>query len=384
MKSTRREFLRRAAAAAGTLLIPRDGVVGQGRELSGGRLLATVPLDESAGRRVPLETLLGAALDARLFTDLSALTPETLVTATDRFFVRTASPGEMAWSLSVAGLVRQPQTLTLDALDRDVRPAGVHLLECSGNSAPTFGLMSSARWEGIPVQSVLDRVRPLAQASRVLVSGIDDLATPSRTSVPGASWIFAREDLERAGAFLATRMNGAPLLPDHGSPVRLVVPGWYGCVCIKWVNRIELVGDDAASTSQMREFAARTHQNGIPALAGEFTPAIIDHAAMPVRVEKWAVDGRVVYRIVGIVWGGSKPTSALVIRFKADQPFVRVSDCPLPASTSTWSLWSHVWRPETAGRYQIVLRIDESAVRTRRLDLYFYTREVVIDEAASS
>jgi DMSO/TMAO reductase YedYZ molybdopterin-dependent catalytic subunit len=380
--STRREFLRLAAGAAGTLLA-RDGVPAQARDLPDGRLLATLPLDESAGRGVPLETKLGAALDARLFTNLSTLTSETLVTATDRFFVRTASPGEMARSLSVGGLVRQPQTLTLDALGRDVRPAGVHLLECSGNSAPTFGLMSAARWEGVPVQSVLDRVQPLAEASRVLVSGIDDLATPSRTSIPGASWIFAREDLERAGAFLATRMNGAPLLPDHGSPLRLVVPGWYGCVCIKWVNRIELLGDDAAATSQMREFAARTHQNGVPALAGEFTPAVIDHAAMPVRVEKWVVDGRIVYRVVGIVWGGSKPTNALVIRFKVDQPFVRLSDCPLPASTTTWSLWSHVWRPAMPGRYQIVLRMDEPSVRTRRLDLYFYTREVVIDEAAS-
>jgi DMSO/TMAO reductase YedYZ molybdopterin-dependent catalytic subunit len=383
MNRTRREFLRRASAAAGTLLIPRAGVVCQGRDFSGGRLLATLPLDDSAGRRVPLETLLGTALDARMFTDLATLTPETLVTATDRFFVRTAGPGESAWSLSVGGLVRQPQTLTLDALGRDVRPAGVHLLECSGNSAPTFGLMSAARWEGIPVLSVLDRAQPLARASRVLVSGVDDLATPSRTSIPGASWIFAREDLERAGAFLATRMNGTPLPADHGSPVRLVVPGWYGCVCIKWVNRVELVGDDASATSQMREFAARTHQNGLPALAGEFTPAIIDHAAMPVRVEKWSVNGGIVYRVVGIVWGGSKPTNALVIRFKANQPFVRVSDCPLPASTTTWSLWSHAWRPETPGRYQIVLRIDEPAVRTRRLDLYFYAREVVIDEVAS-
>jgi hypothetical protein len=93
MMSTRREFLRRAAAAAGTLWIPRGGVSGQGRELFGGRLVATLRLDESAGRRVPFETLVGAALDARLFTDPSTLTPETLVTATDRFFHPDGRPG---------------------------------------------------------------------------------------------------------------------------------------------------------------------------------------------------------------------------------------------------------------------------------------------------
>jgi hypothetical protein len=175
-------------------------------------------------------------------------------------------------------------------------------------------------------------------------------------------------------------MNGAPLPRDHGSPVRLIVPGWYGCACIKWVDRVDLVPDDAAATPQMIEFARRTHQQGQPALAREFTPAVIDAAAMPVRVEKWTAAGRIVYRIVGIVWGGSKPTNALQIRFKSIQPWVAVDDCPMPATSTNWALWSHVWRPEAPGRYEIVLRVNDPAVRTRRLDIFFYTREVQIEE----
>jgi hypothetical protein len=188
-------------------------------------------------------------------------------------------------------------------------------------------------------------------------------------------------------------MNGAPLTPDHGGPaMRLVVPGWYGCACIKWVTRIELVTNDAQATSQMREFAARTHQPfdsreiesslraGQPLLARDFDPATIDTAAMPVRVEKWTDAGRAFYRVVGIIWGGSKPTNALSIRFKSGEPWIRVDDCPLPASTLTWSMWSHTWRPTAAGRYQIVLRVDDPAIRTRRLNLFFYVREVAIDE----
>src|SRR5439155_17569366 len=139
--------------------------------------------------------------------------------------------------------------------------------------------------------------------------------------------------------------------------------------------------DDVPATPQMREFAARTHQpfdsrpiersltagqGGL--LAREFVPAVIDTAAMPIRVEKWRNGDRIEYRIVGIVWGGSKPTSALSIRFKSGQPWVRVDDCPLPQSTLTWSLWSHTWRPKAPGRYQIVLRVDDPAIRTRRLD----------------
>jgi hypothetical protein len=136
----------------------------------------------------------------------------------------------------------------------------------------------------------------------------------------------------------------------------------------------------------MQEFAARTHQDiaqlrtHTPPLARDFIPAVIDTAAMPVRVEKWVAGGRVEYRIAGIIWGGSIPTSALSIRFKAGGPWTKVDDCPLPASTLTWSPWSHTWRPETPGRYQIVLRVDDPKIRTRRLDLFFYVRGVVIDE----
>jgi len=117
------------------------------------------------------------------------------------------------------------------------------------------------------------------------------------------------------------------------APVRLIVPGWYGCACIKWVTRINLVADDTAATTQMREFAARTHQAGVPALARDYIPATIDTAAMPVRLEKWVAGGRIIYRIIGILWGGSKPTNALSIRFRSNLPWTAVEDCPLPAST---------------------------------------------------
>ena len=130
----------------------------------------------------------------------------------------------------------------------------------------------------------------------------------------------------------------------------------------------------------MLEFAARTHQTPSAKAAREFVPATIDTAAMPVRVEKWRVDGRLEYRITGIIWGGSKPTNALSIRFRSGQPWIAVDDCPMPASTLTWSLWSHTWRPDAPGRYEIVLRVDDQSIRARRLDLFFYVREINIEE----
>ena len=314
----------------------------------------------------------------------------TWITPNDLFHILTTIADPLptldpaAWRLTVDGHVEQAITLTYEQLKALPARKVVAVLECAGNNNPTtFGLMSAARWDGIPLISLLDRITPQSRAAWVAVSGVDDLTQASQTSVPGAAWIFSRADLERTRAFVATRMNGAPLPRDHGFPVRLVVPGWYGCTWIKWVNRIDTVGDTAPATSQMREFARRTHQDGEPTLAREFAPAAVDTAAMPVRVEKWTAGGRIVYRVVGLLWGGSPstgPSNALQIRFKTNQSWVAVDDSPMPAGPTDWAVWSHLWRPEAPGRYQIVLRVNDPAVPTWRLDLFFYTRGVTVEE----
>jgi DMSO/TMAO reductase YedYZ molybdopterin-dependent catalytic subunit len=382
---TRREFLRRSIGAAIAAVVPGSGAAQAADPFAGGVLLGTVALFGRGAAVHPLGRLFGRGLDARLLTDLSTLTPETLITSNERFYIRTSYPDLLEpsrpWRLTLGGLVRQRRTLSLDELRRDEQATGTHLLECAGNNNPNhFGLMSAAEWTGVPLAEVLDRVQPIRRSVRVLISGFDKHSRPSRTSTPGASWIFSPDGLERSGAFLATGMNGTVLPRDHGFPVRLVVPRWYGCACIKWVDALEYVPDDASATSQMQEFAGRTFQSGRPERARDYMPAVMDHAAMPVRIEKWVVDGRVVYRVVGILWGGERPTNALSIRFKSGEPYVRVDSCPLPRSTTTWTLWWHAWRPPSRGRYDIVLKIDDPSIRTQRLDVYFYVRSVDIDE----
>jgi DMSO/TMAO reductase YedYZ molybdopterin-dependent catalytic subunit len=384
--TSRRAFL----AAAGTgiaaaALSPLMRLAAAQPAIVDGRFVRTLPLGDPVRRDdPPLNQLLGAGLDARLFTDLSRLTSLDTITPDDRFFVRTACPerarATAAWTVACEGRVRRPLVLRADEIQHSAAPAGTHLLECAGNTNPNnYGLMSVARWDGIPVSALLERVQPLPGSFRVLVTGIDDEG-PSRTSTPGASWIFSRDDLENTGAFLATAMNGSALSPHHGAPVRLVVPGWYACASIKWVDRVELVADESAATSQMQEFAARTHQPGGAALARHFTPPVVDVAAMPIRVEQWDVQGRPLYRVIGITWGGPRPADALQIRFQTDGPWIDVTDFPRPATTASWSVWSHRWQPRDAGRYYIVLRVKDPAIRTRRLDLFFYVRTVDISD----
>ena len=338
-----------------------------------GELLNVVPLHGATPRATPFGQIVGGpGLDARRFTDLSRLEPDRIITPTPEMFLRTAAPARLdpaaAWPLP------------FDEWRRDARPMGAHLIECSGNTDPdNFGLMSVCEWEGVPLTDVLDSLPPSREATAVLVSGVDDPES-SRSSHAGASWVFPLDVVKQTGAFLAIRVNGEPLPADHGAPVRLVVPGWYGCSWIKWVNDIQLVGPDEPITSQMIEFSLRTHQPALPTLARDYEPPVIDLAAMPIRVEKRRVEGRIEYRVVGIVWGGDKPVSHLGIRFRAGDAPRPFAICPAPRTHRTWSLWDYRWRPTSPGLYSIALTAADPTIRTRRLDVSFYVRRVLITD----
>jgi DMSO/TMAO reductase YedYZ molybdopterin-dependent catalytic subunit len=331
-----------------------------------------------------LETTIGAGLGERRALDLSTLTPGSLLIPQERFFVRTGCPDRLppttTWKVRVHGLVERPLEVDLEALKREAAPMGAHLLECAGNSrAAHFGLMSAARWGGVPLARVLARVGRRPRATRVLVSGFDEHKVQDPGSVPGASWIFGLDQIRESGAFLATEMNGAPLSPDHGYPLRLVVPGWYGCTAIKWVNEIVLVDDEAPATDHMREYAGRTGQDPAgPRRARDFKPASIDPAAVPVRVEKLgATAGGSSYRITGIVWGGRAPVRHLSIRLDPDGAYAPVDEIGR-GDGRTWALWSHRLPAPAPGRYRIELAVEDPSVQTRRLDAGFYAREIEI------
>ena len=279
-----------------------------------GTLLGTLPLTRAGAPVQPFGVKFGGrGLDARLITDLSLLEPGRLITPNPLAYIRTECPPDVAadrrpWTITTSGLVERSDVLTLDALAREARPMGAHLFECAGNNNPAnFGLMSVAEWDGVPLTTIVSRLKPTPNATGVLVIGRDYTQRSAAESIPGASWVFPLASLERLGAFLAVRMNGEALPLDHGKPVRLVVPGWYGCAWIKWVRELRLVGNREPATSQMREFAGRTHQSARHALAADYAPPDIQAAATPVRVEKRRVSNGLEYRIVGIVWGEPSP-----------------------------------------------------------------------------
>jgi len=352
-----------------------------------GELLGTLPLFRN--RPQPQEfgvKISGSGLDARLITNLSILERDNLITPNELAYIRTEMPAAAAnhqgpWTLDANGLLARPQLLKLDDLTPLSKKMGPHLFECSGNGNPSnFGLMSVAEWEGIPLAEVVARLKPAKGATAVLVSGYDHVGQVSQRSIVGASWVFPLADLDKLGAFLAIRMNGVPIPDDHGKPVRLAVPGWYGCTWIKWVNEIRLVGPDEPATTQMVEFANRTHQTEPHKFARDYTPADIQTAATPVRVEKRKTAAGLEYRIVGILWGGTKAVDRLAIRFGKDEVFTPFSICPAPKTHTMWSLWEYRWKPTAPGTYDIALEVADQSVPQRRLKTGYYMRQVKIEE----
>jgi len=390
---SRRDWLRGSLIAGTTFVTGFDRLADQiqstapfssARGFQGGQRQADVPFIHEPSFK--MEVPQGTGLDGRLYTDLSALAPEHAVVPAANFYIRTRASElldtKKPWSIALAPPTRAAHhdDITIADLRKQSHPMGLHLMECSGNGRATkFGLLSVADWAGVPIAEILDRMK-LTPTSRILVSGFDHYPQTSSSSVEGASWVFTADQLRSSQAFLALEMNGEPLTRDHGAPVRLLVPGWYGCTCIKWVNEVSAIADGAPATSQMLEFATRTHQDGAPKLARDFRPALIQQAAMPIRVEKWLVDGNIKYRVVGILWGGTQPMRVLQIRFNPEEDYVDVDQLNPASSNDPWSFWSHVWTPKTSGTYSIRLRVKEPVIRSIRLDAGFYVRSVEIFE----
>jgi len=343
-------------------------------------LLGLAELGPDATR--PLDQTTGEGLDGRRYVDLATLDAETLVLSNEDFYIRTREPDQIDladWEIVIDGLVQQDTSIDIATLTGMATDQGVHLMECSGNGGGgRFGLLSAARWSGVPVGDVFDLATPRGSATRILVEGFDGHSQGSNFSIPGAAWVFTRQQLEDAGAFFATGMNGEALPPDHGFPVRLLIPGWYGCTCIKWVERITFVDDSEPATSQMQEFAGRTHQTNTHALAADYTPADIHLVAMPIRVEKLQLgDGSLGYRVVGVMWGGTQLTDALTIDWGDGPVLVSHQD---HQTNATWSLWEHRWVPPSTGTFSLEMGVDDPAIPTRRLDSGWYVRDVTIDE----
>ena len=176
-----------------------------------------------------------------------------LITPAGQHYVRDHFPiPAPPADLEVGGAVDDGRRFTLDELRSVPSRTILVTLECAGNGrrfleppAPGeqwgLGAVGTTEWTGVPLRAVLERVRPRRDAVEVLFAGAD-------RGVPAGlekTIVFERSlplaDAMSDDVILAYEMNGAPLPPEHGAPLRVVVPGWYGMASVKWLAEIRVL-----------------------------------------------------------------------------------------------------------------------------------------------
>ena len=281
------------------------------------------------------------------------------------------------WSLTVDGNVARPLVLSLDEVRAMPPHEVVSTMECAGNgrarltprplSQPWLDeAIGNGRWRGARLRDVLDRVTPGDGAVEVLFTALDrgiegGEEQQFQRSLPLA---LAREE----DVLLAYELNGAPLPPQHGHPLRLLVPGWYGMTNVKWLARITLVDEPFRGYQQARgyHFRADEEDAGVPLQRIRPRALMVPPGIPEFMTRSRTVDaGRVT--IEGRAWSGHAPVQA--VDFSADGG---ASWAPAELGTDelgrwAWRGWSRVW-DATPGEHVLACRARDAAGNEQPLE----------------
>jgi DMSO/TMAO reductase YedYZ molybdopterin-dependent catalytic subunit len=287
------------------------------------------------------------------------------------------------WRLGIDGLVAQPQSLTLADLRARPRREVTFTLECSGNTGtglPWFiGGIGNARWAGTPLAPLLERAGIREPGSEVVFWGADSgpvtirdnsgVMGPGKTGsvTPDASMgldltiteQFARsmslEDALNGDNLLCYEMNGVPLPADHGFPLRLIAPGWYGVANVKWLTRIEVMEQRYAGRFMARDYVTIREQERDGQIVWTFNTVKHDRLkSAPAKVTR----RRNRYSIMGAAWGA--PIAEVEVQID-NEPWktARLDDrCPWRGGSRhrrdfAWRFWALRWDTATAGVHTI-------------------------------
>jgi DMSO/TMAO reductase YedYZ molybdopterin-dependent catalytic subunit len=377
LEVSRRTLLKGGGAAAAGLTAVR--VAGPAHAFPGKPDDEVIPwLDRPAPNPVPdviVRQLDWEALDSRL-------------TPPDQFFVinHYGQPvlNAQDWRLGIGGLVARPQSLTLADLRARTRREVEFTMECSGNTGLPFfiGGVGNARWAGTPLAPVLERAGVLDEGIEVVFwgadkgqvtirdnSGVIEAGNTGMGTDDGAGALdltiteqFARsmpvEDALNPDNLLCYEMNGAPLPPEHGFPVRLIAPGWYGVANVKWLTRIEVLDQGYRGRFMARDYVTiREEQRD-----GEtvWTFASVRHDRLKSAPAKVTRRGRR-YAIMGAAWGA--PIAAVEVQID-DGPWIEArlkrhgpqKKRSKARSGFAWTFWTLHWGRPAAGEHSITSR----------------------------
>ena len=239
------------------------------------------------------------------------------------------------WHLEVNGLVQNRATWRFqDLVGLEVTEQETTLM-CISNGLDA-GLISNARWKGVPLRDLLDRAAPLSNAARVRLHSVDNYTD----TIP----------LDKAmepTTLLAYEMNGVPLPHRHGYPLRVIVPGYFGEKHVKWLTRIEVTDANAKGFYETQgwgpDFIVPTRSRmDVPDHEASFS---LGQLSSPIEVK-------------GIAYGGNRGVSRVELSFDDGKSW-RDAETYYVGGDLAWSLWKTEWTPDAVGDYALVVRATD-------------------------
>jgi DMSO/TMAO reductase YedYZ molybdopterin-dependent catalytic subunit len=302
----------------------------------------------------------GNALDTR------ALSRDSFITPVENFYVvQHYGPQQVdpaTWRLRITGLVNRPTVLTLDELKRRRQVEEIVGFECGGSNPSSLNRLSgNARWSGTPLRDLLEDAGLRPNAREIVFFGADkgtETVTHGRATQQveqhfGRS--LAREDALRPEVMLAWEMNGGPLTPSHGFPVRLIVPGWYGVSNVKWLDHIHVQDTRYAGRFMGRDYVTlAADQAGEMTFWNERSVARIRVKSMIARLTRTGTR----YTALGFALAGALPLRALEVRVD-EGPWQRATPDPRNARWS-WQMFTFEWNGLAPGEHTIVSRATDA------------------------
>lgn len=308
-----------------------------------------------------------ATFTARGSLDSRTLDTSGFITANENFYLvqhyGTPEIDAAKYKLSLTGMFGKPMELTLDDLKKRPKFEQIVGWECGGsNPARLNSLTGNAKWTGTRLRDLLRDAGMNRATKEVVFFGTDkgkEKVTHGRSGEMEVDQHFGRslypEDANRPEVMLAWEMNGQPLPPIHGFPVRLVVPGWYGVSNVKWINRIH-----AQDTRFIGRFMSRDYVTLRPEQVADETiwnESLVSRMRVKSMVARITRSGTK-YTAHGFALSGALPLKAMEVKVD-DGPWQRATMHPGNTEWS-WQMYSYSWTGLTPGEHSIVSRATDA------------------------
>jgi DMSO/TMAO reductase YedYZ molybdopterin-dependent catalytic subunit len=296
------------------------------------------------------------------------LTPVDQVYNVQHYGIPEVDPKE--YRLDIGGLVDKPKTLTLDELKSLPQKKLLATFECGGNGA-SKGFMNAvhnSEWVGTDLADLVKSCGIRDGAIEVAFIGYDKQEETLRKGsnrelsfeVPfGRSLSLA--DAMELGALVAYQRNGEPLESRIGSPVRLVVPGWYGVANVKWLRRIEVRDRRYMGRFMARDYVTvRGERDGDQVEFVETSVSRMHVKSVVARIMRGAeIDGKVPLKAYGAVWSDGTPIKKVEVKVD-DGEWKAAQLAEDPQSKFSWTFFALDLGAVAPGKHTVVSRgIDE-------------------------